>query len=262
VESDGFCAMKGWSNPEREPLLNDPGLIQRLLSYIKFKIGVESYNFKWSNWSKFCNGPIVRLTILIPIFGYAVIFNDIVIQNVEFESLTSKKSGSFLFNSDIKIKITYFSFVLLAIGSAIYSLRRPHTVKFADNETDYIEKSLNNFDYDTFLSFHGSIRGAGYDPYTTRGKYYDSQWDAFINDVRSSEKTTVEGYAENAPNWQNIKKKHELLLRSLLYEYYFGINVTRRRSLLWAVVCSAIGYFFIFLLSLDLFLAVIRSMFV
>ena len=139
----------------------------------------------------------------------------------------------------------------------MYRIRRPYALKIGKNQFEYVETALRHFTVDDYIQINGQIKSSDFDPYTQHGKYYNSEFDAFLK------MSIDESYGKNADatHWVEAKRKFEGLLRAMLIENFFRQKIRRRYSLTLCIVLSLIGYFLLLVPSADLFLKVMSVVF-
>jgi hypothetical protein len=145
--------------------------------------------------------------------------------------------------------------ISLGAANALYFLRRPYAIKLGKDEFSYIQKALEHFTVSTYLEINSEIRNDEYDARTREGKYYDSDFDDFYYAAtgrrRGSPSNDVQQY-----HYVRAKQAFESLLRSMLTEYYFRRKTARRVSLTICIALALVGYGFLAIPSIDLFLKV------
>lgn len=218
------------------------------------------YNFGWSDYVDELDGWIPRLSFAVPIVGYLILFNDSIAKNLTFLELTSGHSALGL-SGDARLKLLYLGLVLLGLANIIYRWRRPYVLRNAHDLDSYVEMGLRNFTVLTFMDLHERIRYSGFDPYTRHGKYYDAEWDAFLDHAIGEDTgNRVLGRNPKTAHWVEAKAKYEGLLRSILTETFFRENTRVRRGwLITSLTIVAIGYILLAVPSLDLFVKVIAA---
>lgn len=219
-----------------------------------------SYNFGWSDYVDRLDGWIPRLSFGVPIVGYLILFNDSIVKNLTFLELTSGHSVLGL-SGGARLKFLYLGLVLLGLANIIYRTKRPYVLCQARDVNSYVEMGLRNFTVLAFIDLHDRIRHSGFGEYTQHGKYYDAEWDAFL-DHAIGEDTGNRALGRNpkTAHWVEAKAKYEGLLRSILMETFFRENARMRRG--WLVTCLAIatvGYIMLAVPSLDLFFSVMAA---
>ncbi len=217
-----------------------------------------TYNFAWSDYIGFFDGWLSRVAMAVPIIGYLIIFNDTTVGYISFNEITNKTDVLFYFEGVTRLRFLYFGLVFLGAANLIYRWRRPWVHKFGRDCLAFIEKGLEVFTPSEYIQFHHEIREKGH--FTRSGKYYDSEWDRFIDLAIG-----IEGRDEsqNRPgHWNQAKSQYEYLLRNILEETFFRHSVERRYSLSLCLYLSFVGYVLLLLPSMDLFQAVIRSTFI
>ena len=88
------------------------------------------------------NSSIVKMTVLIPVIGYMVIFNDYLVDYFQisrhlFEPTYVQRSGGATIVS-WRLLFIYFGLCSLGIGSAIYQFCCPETIKQFATSIDFI----------------------------------------------------------------------------------------------------------------------------
>ena len=101
-----------------------------------------------------------------------------------------------------------------------------------------------------YINIHGTIRSEGH--VTLYGKYYDSEFDDFLDQAVGDRKTGKD------VNWGAAKLRREGLLRGMLIENYFRYDSGKRFRLAICLFLASIGYTCIAIPSADLFIKVIR----
>lgn len=216
------------------------------------------YNFGWSSCVKYIDGRIPRLAMAVPIVGYLILFNDTIAERLTFNTLASEATSAFGLTGTARLKLVYLGLIALGVANVLYRWRRPYLFKLADNQIDWINRALINSTMSNYIHFHGKIRHSDMDPYTTGGKYYDSEWDDFCDSAMGPKISSGSHERDHQKaHWNEAGEKHESLLRSILTETYFRDDTTTRQA--WLVACIAVatlGYGLLGVPSLDLFLKV------
>ncbi len=193
--------------------------------------------------------------MIFPFVGYLVLFNDYVSEKIYFNNLIGENNALFL-SSGQRLRYVYFGLAFLGISAIIYQFRRPFVLRHGLDQFKYANKMLNVCTVSTIIDFHGTIRHAGH--FTLDGKYYDSLYESFLDDALGKEIGEFERDHQSG-NWHSAKLKHEDLLRSIFYETYFRENRKRRASLIFCIILSLVGYAFLFIPSIDVFVQVTMS---
>lgn len=101
----------------------------------------------WSRLRGTGNSLVVRLTILIPLVGYLIIFNSYVMHYLE---LTKELAGATPAGSEVspRLLLIYFGLCAFAVGSVIYGRYCPDQVKHYGTSAAYVlgdGRSLGDF---------------------------------------------------------------------------------------------------------------------
>ena len=213
------------------------------------------YNYRWSDYVNYIDGWIPKLALAVPVLGYLILFNDQITQSIVFKKIANEGSLEFGLESVERLRLIYFGLIFLGVSNFLYRIKKPHQFKFGDNFVDYCRTGLEIFTLGDWIDMHGSIRHQGH--LSTKGKYYDSQWDGFLEAAEN----TGEGShkVERDGDWEIAKRKYGGLLRDILYENFFRSDISRRGWLTFCLSLSTLGYLFLLLPSLDLFIKVVIS---
>lgn len=222
------------------------------ISAVLFQWQTFSYNYKWSDYVRLLDGWVPKCAVLVPFFGYAILFNDTVSSMFSFAHLAGADSGWRLFSNLDRLRFIYFGLIMLGAANLIYWWRRPWVTKTATNQFDYVERGLNNFTLGDFIQIHHSIRREGH--VTLDGKYYDSEWDGFRE--AASNKGEGTDAVERTGNWDDAKRRYGSLLRSMLRENFSSGIRLRRLSLSVCLLLALVGYALLIVPSAELFVRV------
>jgi hypothetical protein len=187
-----------------------------------------------------------------------ILFNDTISQHLSFEILASSSTSYFGITSATRLKLVYFGLLFLGIATILYRMRRPFVFRIGKSQFEYVEAALQHFTISAYINIHGTIRHEGH--HTLHGKYYDSEYEAFLN-LALGKKDDHGNRREATADWNTAKSKYEGLLRSMLIENYVRHDITRRISLTVCIVAALFGYLFLAIPSFDLFLRVVSVTF-
>lgn len=210
----------------------------------------HEYVFLFEGWAN-------RAAILVPIIGYVILFNDVIAKEISFDFMTSDQSSLFLFSSVSRIRFIYFGLFLLGVSSLIYLCKRPWVIRYGASEIEFVSYGLSRFSGADYLWFKRTNRLAGKGDMPTRD--YQTRWAAFESALSKYEHEI--GLGENHFEWQNIRRKFEIFLSSVLRETFHVETRKRRVTLMLCIALSALGYLLLIIPSIDLFQAVLRSTF-
>jgi hypothetical protein len=223
-----------------------------MLDHLRMKWSIFVYNYQWPDYVSLFDGWIAKCSMAVPIVGYLILFNDSISQRIAFNSLANEYLISFGISPGARLKLIYFGLLALGASNILYRIRRPYALKIGKDQFEYVEKALRHFTVEDYIRINGDIKGSDFDAYTQHGKYYNSEFDAFL-------KMSIGGdYGKDtdATHWVEAKRKFEGLLRSMLIENFFRQKIRRRYSLTFCIILSLIGYFLLLVPSADLFLKV------
>jgi hypothetical protein len=204
------------------------------------------YNYRWSNYVALFDGWVAKSAMAVPIVGYLILFNDTVSEHLSFNKLASENSFPHGLSSIARLKFIYLGLILLGsanilLGSAniLYRLRRPFVLTIGASQFSYVEKALEHFTISEYINIHGEI--SHYGPRTLYGKYYNAEFDAFLDLALGARRSNGER-DESRANWTGAKSKYEGLLRAILIENFSRHVVRRRVWLTFCILIASLGY--------------------
>jgi hypothetical protein len=231
------------------------GLIERSTSYWRMRWSAFDYNYGWSDYLYLFDGWVAKCAMAVPVIGYLILFNDSISQHLSFNKLASENVLGFGLSSGARLKLIYFGLIFLGSANILYRIHRPFVFKIGTNQFEYVENALKHFTVSAYIDIHGLIRHEGH--HTLHGKYYDAEYDAFIN-LALGEKGKRLQRDESTADWTQAKNRYEGLLRSMLIENFYRNNVKRRLSLSCCIFFSLLGYVLLLIPSIDLFVKVLK----
>jgi hypothetical protein len=104
---------------------------------------------RWSILRNYGNSPIVRLTVLIPIIGWLLLFNDYLVKHLQVllsvfgGRVEVLVDGEKHYISGRLIQL-YIGLVLTSIGALFYSIWCPEQIKRYTSPPDYIKGEFNS----------------------------------------------------------------------------------------------------------------------
>lgn len=213
-----------------------------------------TYNYGWSKYVPLFDGWIARCAMAVPIFGYLILFNDSVSEHISFDKLVGQNLIEFGLSSGARLKLIYFGLIFLGSTNIIYRWHRPFIMRIGKDQFEYVENALRHFTVSAYIEINGVICHEGH--HTLYGKYYDAEYDAFL-ELALGKKLDRQERDESSADWNRAKSKYEGLLRSMLIENFFRNNVTRRGYLTLCILLAIVGYILLLTPSADLFIKVL-----
>ncbi len=225
------------------------------------KVQVFCSRLTWDYVEPYLNNKFSRSAILIPVFGYLILFNDYVVGNVNFKNLTSPLETKLLLSDSARLKFVYFGLVIVAINTFMHRILRPRILSQGRNLPEYMDHALTYFTIGQFVTLY---QNQGNSPELAP---FSKQWAAFLNDAR----WTIGGPKENLSTRESkriqtvsfsaAKKTHEDLLRTILTQTYNLETSIKRKSLIAFLVFATTGYLLLLIPSFDLFMRVVLATF-
>lgn len=239
-----------------------------ILSKLKGKWQTFSYNYRWTDWTGYIDGWIPKFSLMVPIIGYLLLFNDEIAKVLIFDELTSngvvtietelyrgKISSYEGLDSHNRLRLIYFGLIFLGVSNLIFRWKRPWIYTYGSDLAEFTKTCLETLSFGEFLHFHHTNRSEGH--LTQSGKYYDSEWEGFSFAANNKGEGTEQ--VERIGNWEEAKRQYGSLLRSLLAETFFRNDITRRGYLSLCLVLSTLGYMCLIIPSADIFIQVLIS---
>lgn len=226
------------------------------MDWVKMKWATFTYNYCWTDYSAYIDGWIPKFSLMVPIIGYLILFNDEFVQIFEFKRITSNNFDGL--SAKDRLHLLYFGLIFLGVSNFIYRVKRPWIFVYGENIIEFTKACLESMKYGDFLAFHQTIRREEH--LTQDGKYYDSEWDGFVIAALNKGEGTQE--VKRNGNWEDAKRQYGSLLRSILREIHFRNDITRRFWLSLCLALSTIGYICLIVPSADIFIKVIKSIFI
>ncbi|WP_147440306.1 hypothetical protein [Notoacmeibacter ruber] len=233
-----------------------------MIQKFQTRLWALTYNFAWPDYVWLFGSKLANLSLAVPVVGYLILFNDSVAQHINFSELSGQNPRYFLISNEWRLRSLYFGLIFMGLSNLLYRLRRPFVMRFGTSRPEYVETMFRNALVNTYVHLHEQIRYTGYDAFTRYGKYYDAEWDSFLDTAIGRR---VEGNRQRDPiesHWASAKSKFESLLKGILIETYFRESRKRRFSLCFCILFGAIGLFLTLVPSADLFVRVLSVIFV
>ena len=224
------------------------------------------YNRSWHNLEPIANGPLVKLTLGIPLAGYLLLFNDTVTSQLTFKKITSY-SDIFFFDSTTKLQLIYFGLVTLALSNLWYRYRRPDIIRQATTPDRYVSFGVGNFTVFDFIQVFGSVEASHRGPLTGYWEFSKADLDRFVEDAAGNQISSVSGFdlafsgfdRSMINSRQSAIDRHSEFVRSLLLEHFAQRSRQRKYEQQFVLTLALFGYLFLAIPSIDLFFTVLRA---
>lgn len=215
-------------------------------------------NYRWSDWSAYIDGWIPKFALFFPAIGYLILFNDAVSDVFSFDYLANEEILNSGLNGENRLKFLYFSLLFLGLSNFIYRFKKPFVMRLGNNSLEYAKAGLEHFTISNYVQINERIKYDGHA--SLDGKYYDSEWEGFLKSSRNTDEGTE--LVKRDGNWEEAKKQYGNLLRSMLRDNFYFYDSKRRIWLSLCILISSIGYVLLAIPSLDIFIKVVKSLFV
>ncbi len=232
----------------------------RMIDLLRIRWSTFNYNYSWPQYVWLLDSWLAKLTIVVPVLGYLILFNDGIAQHLTFDLLSGRHNEWGILSPQWRLRFLYFGTMLLGLANLGYLIRRPYVMKLGKSSFEYVRNLLEHATLSDYVQMHEAIRLSPQGHYTLHGKYYDSDWDAFVAAVKGQRPDFGED-KESTGNWVLSKNKFESLLRDILIETYVRSTVRRRFSLTLCILIGIAGLFLLLVPSADLFVRVLGVIF-
>jgi hypothetical protein len=190
----------------------------------------------WTSLRPVGNSIIVKLTILVPLIGYLIIFNDKLAGYVDLVREVSGLDASSGLSVPPRLFQIYFGLCFIAVASAIYSLACPSIIKRYASAIDL---------------------GAA-----TTGAVGDYGYTIIEREVLESKYS--DEYQINKKHFQKVVSQDfsieqaKFEVNNALINIYFALKNLEKPVWRWlCALCFAIGFFVLFISSIKIFLRVV-----
>lgn len=239
---------------------DNPNWMNKYSKFLYWRI----YDFSWEGWHCLFNNALARRSTIASFIGYLIILNDLVASELGFEFILNGSNSILNLNTRTRLHLLFFGLLFIAFARLIFLWARPHVIKFGPSLHEWVNFGLREFTFTDFQRMHGAIREKGHR--TGYGKYYDDDWDAFVEDAiwkesgRTGRKIDCDKReSRRHVNYSTAKQRHEDLLRCILIDRYYEIAASNKPALLASIILALPGYFMFLLPSVDLSLSIAYS---
>lgn len=197
------------------------------------------------------NSSAVRLTIFIPVIGYAIIFNENIVQylNLSKDIFAGKnifgRDDVFSTQSAISWRLLslYFGLCLVAMASLVYAVRCPGLIKNYASATEFVGAVREHTARFVMDQIHEELARSP----------FGAQYNAVMLDHKS--------YVQNADHPDNLTEIHQDTSKEVLSLYFLANNVSFPGSRAAVIAFYIVGFSAVALPSLDVFTRVCRLLF-
>jgi hypothetical protein len=197
----------------------------------------------WDRLRIIGNSRLIKLTIIMPLVGYLIIFNSYVVSALHLasdyfssdieNSLLGNIAGEFLAS---RLRLLYFGLFLMGIGSSLFSLFCPQKVKQYADAVALAQRELSFLPIPYFYSLVGELS-------RTRSPHYaDIDIDEYRDRLATNEGESLE------------------TLKIQVITEWFWVQNHRYPSIRWAAFLSFLSGFCLLLYpSITTFISVLRA---
>src|SRR5215210_278815 len=98
---------------------------------------MEKWIPAWSTLRTLGNSWVVKVTVLIPLIGYFIVFNEKILHYVKLANEFTRFEPPEVTLPPRLLQV-YFALCFISVGAAIYNLMCPATIKRYDTPTTYV----------------------------------------------------------------------------------------------------------------------------
>ena len=211
------------------------------------------HNFRWDDYVAMFNGIGSKFVVLVPLIGYLIIFNDIIIDNFGFETLIGHSGSELLLTDVTRLKLVYFGLIILALSHLTFRLRKPLALRQVDTQEQYIKFAHEVFSPRDYIEIEGRISKNGHT--TLYGKDELCHWESFREAIGRPDSN------DKSYNYTEALKRYKNLTTCLAIDNFVYQVTSRKKSLLLSLILYFSGVMLLAVPSIDLFLKVLISSF-
>ena len=226
-------------------------------------------NRSWHLVGKYASNNLTKASLMFPLIGYLILFNDFVTQEISFEVLVPNTNIFFLETSS-KLRLVFFGLIFLAFGNFLYNSKRPTVLIEATHPRPYVEGSLQRYNSTDIVGVYKSVRKftSKNKPLTDYWRFTDKNFFKFVEDAYDLP-YPVENFGDLDGALKEflptkfkfaVENNHDFI-SCLLYEHFIQMMSKNRLTQFFIILICIFGYVFLLLPSLDLIQAVLISSF-
>lgn len=215
---------------------------------------------QWNYLERWANGPLARLSIGIPLFGYLILFNDELATILKFTYVTGEKDTFFL-SPDTRLQLLYFGLVFLAVATAWYNWRKPMVLHQATSQVAYAEYAIANYPIIDLIEIYKLVDEHSSQPLTAYWTFGEKDLEKFIFDAEGQQKNGGAFNPSLANNREVALNKNGEFLRSMLIEFFRQQVGERKTEQVFLMLLSLSGFTMLSIPSLDFFVSVVLAAF-
>jgi len=204
-------------------------MIFKTIKYIYFE------PFVWSKLHALGNSNLAKCTLLVPLVGYFIIFNENLIQYLDLSKEYVWDVGLAV---SYKLFFFYFGLTSISLGLMSYQFRCPDIIKQNPGEIDYVNLERSNLP-PTFLQYVQKDVKRLFDKLKRCNVPMSAEFLA-----------EVDGLSDNMIQTKNIEAI------SLLRFYWILSDIDNPRARFFSMCAYAIGFFLLAIPAIDTFIGV------
>ena len=216
---------------------------------------------KWSLLRTIGNSKIFNLTIIIPVIGYFILFNDEVVRNLEFSEAVIgspvKEYRGLRDQTLFKLFCVYFGFYVLATGLILYYAFCPNLIKRYKTYVDYITAEIELVTEKKVRELRrlNAMLG-GTNSFDFEALYSLLQ---YFLDVLHKEKPNEDQRSpeELAHQIENLRRERQLNINNLMSDVYENSDKSRPFARVLVFSLFVLGFTFLAIPSLMMFCQVL-----
>ncbi|MFC1719565.1 hypothetical protein ACFL00_00310 [Pseudomonadota bacterium] len=204
----------------------------------------------WETFARTGNSTFVRLTILVPILGYLIIFNNYLVSLFEISPIyvpsLADDSAGFL-DSKYRLYYFYFGLFFVGIGSITYQLFCPSLIKEFRSIFHYLEKGRKAYSRYGLNELYNSM---------LKSKSEEAKRTLHTISDEARERGVVDDNPDDYEGWENHLESYDIELKRAYWTHLNHSNVLFR---VITQICFFLGFLFLAVPSLEMFFQVLKA---
>lgn len=204
---------------------------------------------EWANLARIGQSKVVRLTILVPIFGYLILFNEQVVYLFEVSTQVVKGLNTVpgiqeVISNDTKMRLYffYFGFTFVGLSSFVYQMLCPSLIKDYSSEREFIREEVG---------------------LVTKKRFY--RMASYLEQENLASGIDIDGAADEYENATSMKpKQHKEQIDAakidIMVLFWWSENLSRVAARHAILFFYLVGFCFLAIPSLNMFYRVARAL--
>ena len=209
---------------------------------------------RWESVKAVANNDFTRVTGLIPIAGYLILFNDEIAGMVSFDALAGvgeAESSPFFLDGLTKLRLVFFGSLFVLCSFLAYRLFRPEVLEASRNGLEFSELVRQRYSVYELAQIEERVHSESWVERTA------AFW--IVLGRQRSKRPVVSGYRPDVR--AKMFSKHGDYIGFLAREWWDGLMHTYRPARICSLAFGVGGYAMLAVPTLDIAQAVLRHLF-